>query len=219
MLFKSQDVDEKKRISGSSGMSWENDMVNLVKKLSEEVKSSPNYKEKKKQMLEERREYIKQEKMRRKSVTSNTGSLLNLPDGKNRSRPKTAQNRVSFADDSYKTKTLLDNEGQMSNNEVSNVVDKDRTRTTQCMGTNTNDLDSLTPEKTIYPTKTAKESPPDDYHLVSTQSSGTSTDDLNAYNTDNSYSKSMGMRIIIKSGNFKLLLITIHTSFHKVYNS
>ena len=98
IFFKLQDVDEKKRISGSSGMSWENDMVNLVKKLSKEVKSSPNYKEKKKQMLDERREYIKQEKMRRKSLTSKTGSILNPTVGKSSTRPKTAQNRVSFAD-------------------------------------------------------------------------------------------------------------------------
>ena len=189
-------------------MSWENDMVNLVKKLSKEVKCSPNYKEKKKQMLDERREYIKQEKIRRKSLTSNSGSILNPTVGKNRARPKTAQNRVSFADDFDEKEGLFDNEGsqEISKNDGASVMDKEKTKTTKCMGTNTNDLTSLTPEQSEYPTKTAKESPPDAFPMVSTRSSGTSTDDLDPYNTDNSYSKNMGMRIINQHGKFKLLL-------------
>ena len=65
-VYLKQNVDEKKRVTGSSGMSWENEMVSLVKKLSKDVKNSPNYKERKNQMLEERREYIKQEKMKRR---------------------------------------------------------------------------------------------------------------------------------------------------------
>ena len=189
-------------------MSWENDMVNLVKKLSKEVKCSPNYKEKKKQMLEERREYIKQEKMRRKSLTSNSSSILNPPVGKNRARPKTAQNRVSFADDFHKKEELSDNEGsqELSKDEVASVVDKETTKTTKCMGTNTNDLASLTPDQSEYPTKTAKESLPDTFSMVTTRSSGTSTDDLDPYNTDNSYSKNMGRRIIALIGSIKTIL-------------
>mgnify|MGYP007048905454 CR=1 FL=1 len=99
MYFK-QNVDEKKRVTGSSGMTWENEMVNLVKKLSKDVKTSPHYNERKNQMLEGRREYIKPEKMKRqKSSTANSGSILTSSEAL-KSRPKTATNRVSFASDS-----------------------------------------------------------------------------------------------------------------------
>ena len=83
-------MDEKKRIVGSSGMAWEEEVVKLVKKISNEIKTSPEFKEKKKQMLDERREYIRREKKRRMSLTSNAGSILNEKSDKQKQRPKTA---------------------------------------------------------------------------------------------------------------------------------
>ena len=45
-------------------MVWENQMVDMVKHLNQTIdKSSPAYKKKKKQMMAERRAYIKQKKM------------------------------------------------------------------------------------------------------------------------------------------------------------
>ena len=168
-------------MTGSSGMTWENEMVNLVKKLSKDVKNSPNYKERKNQMLEERREYIKQEKMkRRKSSTANSGSILTSSEAL-KSRPKTAMNRVSFASDSSeKPDQMVDKESIGVMCDQQKILDQSTTRTTKCMGTNTNDLNEL------YANTTIKQLCEDSHEetvetAVTTSSFGTSTDDLNSY--------------------------------------
>ena len=59
-----QPIDDKKKTKGSSGMVWENQMVDMVKHLNKTIdKSSAEYKKKKKRMLAERRAFIKQKKM------------------------------------------------------------------------------------------------------------------------------------------------------------
>ena len=168
-------------MTGSSGMTWENEMVNLVKKLSKDVKNSPNYKERKNQMLEERREYIKQEKMkRRRSSTANSGSILTSSEAL-KSRPKTAMNRVSFASDSSeKPDPIVDKEsiGVMCDQQKN--LDQSTIRTSKCMGTNTNDLNELCVNTTIKPL--SKDSYNETVETgVTTSSFGTSTDDLNSY--------------------------------------
>ena len=162
-------------------MSWENEMVSLVKKLSKDVKNSPNYKERKNQMLEERREYIKQEKMkRRKSSTANSGSILTTSEAV-KSRPKTATNRVSFASDSSEKPTqFVDKEsiGVMCGQQ--NERDQFTTPTTKCMGTNTSDLNEFCTNTTIKPLSKASYGETVETALTTT-SFGTSTDDLNSY--------------------------------------
>ena len=168
-------------MTGSSGMTWENEMVNLVKKLSKDVKNSPNYKERKNQMLEERREYIKQEKMkRRKSSTANSGTILTSSEGP-KSRPKTAMNRVSFASDSSEKPDYIvdkDSIGVMCDQQKH--VDQSTTRTTKCMGTNTSDLTELCATTTIK--HLSKDSQEETVEAAATTSSfGTSTDDLDSH--------------------------------------
>ena len=160
-------------------MSWENEMVSLVKKLSKDVKNSPNYKERKNQMLEERREYIKQEKMkRRKSSTANSGSILTSSEAL-KSRPKTATNRVSFASDSSEKPTqFVDKESIGVMCDQQNELDQFTLPTTKCMGTNTSDLNEFCTNTTIKPLSK------DSYGKTvetTTTSFGTSTDDLNSY--------------------------------------
>ena len=160
-------------------MTWENEMVKLVQKLSKEVKSSPNYNERKKQMLKEHREYMKQEKLKRKSGRPlSTGSILNSSPSKVR-RPKTAQNRVSFADSGTKdasdlVKPQID---IVQNTEIVKIA-KTSTKSTCCMGTNTNDLSTSLSEVSNSPIKRFNKENENDAPFSSTRSSGTSTDDL-----------------------------------------
>ena len=171
-------------------MSWEDNMVNLVKKLSKEVKQSPNYNERKKQMLEERREYIKQEKMRRKSFATNTASILSGSQGNSHQRPKTAQNRVSFADDNCPEKEIQlvqKNSLRDSSSQSCDLDDSVAASATKCMGTSTNDINSSYSGRIMYPSKTSKNlKNHDGVSTASTKSFGTSTDDIesgSAYRT------------------------------------
>ena len=160
-------------------MTWENEMVKLVQKLSKDVKSSPNYNERKKQMLKEHREYMKQEKLKRKSGRpSSTGSILNSSPSKMR-RPKTAQNRVLFADiGTEDTLDLVKPKIDIGENTEIVIVTKTSTTSTCCMGTNTNDLSSSLSEISNSPIKWSNKETENDVHISSTRSSGTSTDDL-----------------------------------------
>ena len=177
-------------MKGSSGMTWENEMVKLVQKLSKEVKSSPNYNERKKQMLKEHREYLKQEKLKRKSGRPlSTGSILNSSPSKIR-RPKTAQNRVSFTDSGTEyTSNLVKPEVDIVENTEVLKVAKPSTKSSCCMGTNTNDLSSSLSEVSNSPIKRMDKEKEDDALFISTKSSGTSTDDLLSQNNQSSFNK------------------------------
>ena len=161
-------------------MTWENEMVKLVQKLSKEVKSSPNYHERKMQMLQEHREYMKQEKLKRKSGRpSSTGSALKLSQGRASRRPKTAQNRVSFADGNTKdTSSHAEEISSKLDSSVTSVAAGTLTISTCCMGTNTNDLSTSLSEVSNSPIKRFHEENENDAPFSSTRSSGTSTDDL-----------------------------------------
>ena len=68
MINIEQDLNEKKRVKGSSGMSWENEMVNMVKNIKRKISKSspeslPEYQAKKREMLEERRRYVQSKKL------------------------------------------------------------------------------------------------------------------------------------------------------------
>ena len=160
-------------------MTWENEMVKLVQKLSKEVKSSPNYNERKKQMLKEHREYMKQEKLRRKSGRPlSTGSILNSSPSKMR-RPKTAQNRVSFADSGTEdAPDVVKPEIDIVQNTEIVKISKTSMKSTCCMGTNTYDLSSSQSETSNSPLKRIDKEKENDGSFSSTRSSGTSTDDL-----------------------------------------
>ena len=175
-------------------MTWENEMVKLVQKLSKEVKSSPNYHERKMQMLQEHREYMKQEKLKRKSGRpSSTGSVLKLSQGRASRRPKTAQNRVSFADGNTKdTSSHAEEISSKQDSSVTSVATGTSTMSTCCMGTNTNDL-ALMSEDIKPSTKRIICDEEGNTSFVSTRSSGTSTDDLNTLNPHNYLENNQGM--------------------------
>ena len=175
-------------------MTWENEMVKLVQKLSKEVKSSPNYHERKMQMLQEHREYMKQEKLKRKSGRpSSTGSVLKLSQGRASRRPKTAQNRVSFADGNTKdTSSHTEEISSKPDSSVTSVATGTSTMSTCCMGTNTNDL-ALMPEDFNPSTEKIINYEEGNTNIGSTRSSGTSTDDLDTLNSHDDLENSPGM--------------------------
>ena len=175
-------------------MTWENEMVKLVQKLSKEVKSSPNYHERKMQMLQEHREYMKQEKLKRKSGRpSSTGSVLKLSQGRASRRPKTAQNRVSFADGNTKdTSSHTEEISSKPDSSVTSVATGTSTMSTCCMGTNTNDL-ALMPEDFNPSTERIINYEEGNTNIASTRSSGTSTDDLDTLNSHDYLENSQGM--------------------------
>ena len=56
--------EDKKKTRGSSGMKWEDQMVNMVQELNKGMnKNSAEYKKRKRKLLKERREFIELKKM------------------------------------------------------------------------------------------------------------------------------------------------------------
>ena len=184
-------MDEKKRIVGSSGMAWEEEVVKLVKKISNEIKTSPKFKEKKKQMLDERREYIRREKKRRMSLTSNAGSILNEKSDKQKQRPKTAHTIVTSCEGHTLNENTIPSKSsyQMCSNSAENTG---LVHATKSSGTSTDDFASFISDSPLNASNVKHSMSANENQRIATKSSGTSTDDLLPLfhlDTSNNYAK------------------------------
>ena len=134
-------------------------------------------------MLEERREYIRQEKMKRKSLTSDMGCSLSV---ESQQRSKTAHNRVSFAVGTSTKETEFTNEDSQKVS-CSKMYDlqESSNAATKCMGTNTNDLEEFSSDESKNRIKAEYNYVNIDLPISFTKSSGTSTDHLYEITLDN----------------------------------
>ena len=176
-------MDEKKRIAGSSGMKWEDEVVKLVNKISKEIKTSSEYKEKKKQMLDERREYIRREKIKRRSSTSNTGPILIKKIDKEKQSPKTAHKIVSFCDGNYVNENAFTNKASYKIS-CGSTDDKGSTHATTSSGTNIDDFASFISDNPPNISNITHSTMTTENQRIATKSYGTSTEDLPRFNLD-----------------------------------
>ena len=118
--------------------------------------------------------------IRDRSSTLSSGSILTSSEAL-KSRPKTATNRVSFANDSSEKPTqFVDKESIGVMCDQQNELDQFTLPTTKCMGTNTSDLNEFCTNTTIKPL--SKDSYDETVEAaLTTTSFGTSTDDLDSY--------------------------------------
>ena len=172
-------------------MAWEEEVVKLVKKISNEIKTSPKFKEKKKQMLDERREYIRREKKRRMSLASNAGSILNEKSDKQKQRPKTAHTIVTVCEGHNLNENTMPSKSsyQMLSNSAEN---RGLVHATKSSGTSTDDFASFISDNPLNASNVKHSMSANENQRIATKSSGTSTDDLLPLfhlDTSNNYAK------------------------------